>query len=342
MYNLTRYRHLKVQHVESFKKERTVKKEQYKNEIVVQHNDIIEAKYNITLQEKRLILLMSSHIKKDDKEFQIYTTTVNEICKFLQLNNKNIYKEIDDIVSKLFGRVLVVKNVAENSTTKISWLTYAKYWHGKGVVQLKFNEDLKPYMLQLKERFTMISLGDVLGLKSIYAIRLYELLKQYDSIGTRTILLSDLRECCGIIETHYKKFNDFKRDVLERAKREINSKTDILIDYEEIKTSRRVTSIRFNIKENPNYGKTHFEKAQSEKATILAKELRSTVAILEQLLEYGFNKQAAKRLVKNHEEANIINAIKAVEIYRSKHDVKNARALVETAIKEKWHPEKYV
>ena len=118
--------------------------------------------------------------------------------------------------------------------------------------------------------------------------------------------------------------------------------TDILIDYEEIKTSRRVTSIRFNIKENPNYGKTHFEKAQSEKATILAKELRSTVAILEQLLEYGFNKQAAKRLVKNHEEANIINAIKAVEIYRSKHDVKNARALVETAIKEKWHPEKYV
>ena len=167
-------------------------------------------------------------------------------------------------------------------------------------------------------------------------------MKQYASIGNRAVSLIDLREYFGISEAQYKKFNNFKKDVLERSKREINSKTDILIDYEEIKTSRRVTSIRFNIKENPNYGKTHFEKAQSEKATILAKELRSTTAILEQLLEYGFTKQAANRLLKNHEEANIINAIKAVEIYRAKHDVKNPRALVETAIKEKWHPEKYV
>ena len=327
--------------MENFKKQKTIEKERPKDELVVQHNDIIEAKYNITLQEKRLILLMSSCIKKDDKEFQIYTTSVKEICTFLQLNNKNIYKEIDDIVSKLFGRVLVVKNVAENSTTKISWLTYAKYWHGKGLVQLKFNEDLKPYMLQLKERFTMISLGDVLGLKSIYAIRLYELLKQYESIGLRIMLLSDLREYCGIVEVYYKKFNDFKRDVLERAKREINEKTDTFIDYEEIKTSRKVTSIRFSIKANSSYGKTHFEEAQSEKAAIISKELRSTSAIIEQLIEYGFTKQAANRLIKNHEEANIVNAIKAVEIYRSKHDVKNARALVETAIKEKWHPEKY-
>ena len=102
------------------------------------------------------------------------------------------------------------------------------------------------------------------------------------------------------------------------------------------KTSRKVTGLDWDIKK-----KSHFEKFQSEKATILEKELRSTAAILEQLLEYGFTKQAANRLVKNHDEANIVNAIKAVEVYMIKHAVKNPRALVETAIKEKWHPEKY-
>ena len=33
-----------------------------RNELVIQHNHLIEAKYSVSLQEKRLILLMSSRI----------------------------------------------------------------------------------------------------------------------------------------------------------------------------------------------------------------------------------------------------------------------------------------
>ena len=145
-----------------------------------------------------------------------------------------------------------------------------------------------------------------------------------------------MRNWCGLNKQEYGEYFYLKRYVINRAKTEINAKTDYEVDYKEIKESRKVVGLEWTIKH-----KTHFEKTQSEKATILAKELRSTTAILEQLLEYGFTKQAANRLLKNHEEANIINAIKAVEVYMIKHAVKNPRALVETAIKEKWHPEKY-
>ena len=156
-----------------------------------------------------------------------------------------------------------------------------------------------------------------MGFKSIYALRIFELLVQVEKIGYRKMSVSELREWCGIGKGEYEFYKDFKRDAVNRAKTEINAKTDYEVDYKEIKESRKVVSLEWTIKH-----KTHFEKAQSEKAIILAKELRSTAAILEQLLEYGFTKQAANRLVKNHEEANIINAIKAVETYRSKHDVK--------------------
>jgi plasmid replication initiation protein len=323
------------------KKKSIQSKEDQKNELIVHNNNLIEARYNLTLQEKRLILLMSSRIQKNDKEFQIYTFSVQELCMFLQINNKNIYKEIDTVVSKLFNRILIVKNPIENSTTKISWLTYAKYWHGKGIVHLKFNEDLKPYMLKLKERFTQINLGDVMGLKSVHAIRVYELLKQYETIGKREISLIDLREYCGITTDQYKKYCHIKEKILEISKREINEKTDILIDYEEIKTSRKITSIQFTIKPNLKYNQTEFERMQSQKADIIKKELRSELVFIERMSEYGFSKQAAKKLFKSHGEEVLENALKAVDLQVQKSNVKNPKAMLLTAIQEKWKPDVY-
>jgi plasmid replication initiation protein len=145
-----------------------------------------------------------------------------------------------------------------------------------------------------------------------------------------------MRAWCGIEKAEYTKYDHLKSRVFNRAKIEINAKTDYEVDYKEIKESRKVVGLEWTIK-----NKTHLEKSQSEKAAIIEKELRSTTAIIEQLLEYGFTKQASNRFIKNYEEGDIINAIKAVEIYMIKHAVKNPRALVETAIKEKWHPEKY-
>jgi rhamnogalacturonyl hydrolase YesR len=57
------------------------------------------------------------------------------------------------------------------------------------------------------------------------------------------------------------------------------------------------------------------------------------------LMEYGFSKGIAKRLLKTHEEDVIKNAIKAVNVQIERNHVKNAKAMLQTAIKEKWHPE---
>jgi len=328
--------------MEISKKQKTSKKEESRGELIVHHNHLIEAKYKLTLQEKRLMCWLASQVKQTDEDFKEHTLSIKDFSRLVDSSGNALHKTLESVTHKLMQKIITIRMLDEKGFTKAALLGGAKYYEGKGLIKLSFHPYLKPYMLQLKEQFTMISLADVMGLRSVHAIRIYELLKQYAPIGSRTISITDLRDCCGIAAAQYTKLSGLKRNVLERAKREINSKTDILIDYEEIKTSRKVTSVRFTIKVNPNYGETHFEQAQSEKATILAKELRSTAAILEQLLEYRFTKQAANRLIKNYEEGDIINAIKAVEVYRTKHDVKNPRALVETAIKEKWHPEKYV
>jgi len=305
--------------------------------VIVKSNDLIEARYRLSLQESHVVLWLLTQIRYDDEDFKLHSMKISEFSAMVGLRVDGQYDELQKITERLMKRVMKIREPNKHRLIQVSWLSAAIYEEGKGYVSLEFSPQLKPYLLQLKSHFTKINIADTMKFKSVYAMRIFELLLQYETIGKRVISVEYLRSYCGINEKEYKKYFDLKRYVLNRAKTEINAKTDYEVDYKEIKESRKITDLEWTIKH-----KTHFEKTQSEKATILAKELRSTAAILEQLLEYGFTKQAANRLVKNHEEAHIINAIKAVEVYRSKHDVKNARALVETAIKEKWHPEKYV
>ena len=308
------------------------------NQYIVKSNDLIEARYRLSLQETHVVLWLLTQIKPEDEDFKSHRLDISEFATMAGLKAQGQYGELQKITENLMRRVLKFRELENNNKTtlQVAWLSSAKYHHGRGYVSLCFDPKLKPYLLQLKSCFTKINITDLLGLESIYAVRIFELLSQYTKIEKRYTSISDIREWCGIEKNQYKNYFDLKRYALNRAKTEINAKTDYEVDYKEIKESRKVVGLEWTIKH-----KTHFEKTQSEKAAILEKELRSTAAILEQLLEYGFTKQAANRLLKNHEEANIVNAIKAVEIYMIKHAVKNPRALVETAIKEKWHPEKY-
>jgi plasmid replication initiation protein len=234
-------------------------------------------------------------------------------------------------------RVMQIYSPHEKKLIQMSWLSSAAYEDGKGYVSLRFDPALKPYLLQLKNQFTKIDVADTLKFKSIYAVRIFELLSQYTSIGKREISVEDLRSYCGIKEQEYALYSDLKRKVINRAKTEINAKTEYDIDYKELKYSRKISSIDWTIQK-----KTHFEKMQSGKALLLSTELQSKHALIEQMLEYGYTRQVANRILKNHEETDIANALKAVDIYRSRHDVKNPKALVYSAIKEQWHPDKFV
>ena len=111
---------------------------------------------------------------------------------------------------------------------------------------MPFDPFLRPYLLELKREFTSYKLENVVQLKSTYAIRIYELLKQYEKIQERTFLFKDLRKLLGA-EDIYPAYGNFKQRVLMPAQKELKAKTDISFKLEEIKSGRRVTKIKFII-----------------------------------------------------------------------------------------------
>lgn len=214
------------------------------NGLVVKHNDLIQARYNLSLNEQRIILYSVSKLDRDKKDFEVIRVKISELIDLLDTTEKR-YTEFKLIAENLISKTLIIKK--ENSELITSWLSSMEYLENEGIIELEFSKKLIPYLLQLKERFTRYELKNILNLKNKHSIRIYELMKQYENIGEREILLEELRKYLGIEENEYLRFGNFENRVLKTTKEEINKYTDINIDYEKIKTGRKITSILFTI-----------------------------------------------------------------------------------------------
>lgn len=263
-----------------------------KNSIVVKSNLLVEASYKLTAQEQRVILTLTSKIRPDDEDFKEYSISVKEFAQMIGVSLNGRYEDVKDITKKLIGRVFTIYE--PTGPLQLAWLSSAKYLEGEGTVSLRFDPGLKPYLLQLKDCFTKFSLTLALRLKSSFSIRIYELLKQYESIGVRTFLLSELKETLGISGDQYKLYGHFKAKVLQVAYEELAAKTDLAFDYEEIKVGRGVGKIRFIIK-------SQVVPLNSEHATSPDIPVNSEDIVLTQLIELlpkiFQEKQSIKKIV---------------------------------------------
>ena len=311
-----------------------IPKDYHKNVIAMQHNNLVQAKYSMTLQQKRIMIWLVSQIKPDDVDFKEHVLSVKDLIEICQLSGESAYKELRDITFSLIEkgiRILDITNPEENVEIQVSWLSSAKYYLGK--VKLTFSPELKPYLLQLKNQFTAVNTLDLMQFKSVHAIRIYELLKQYQDIGERTLSIDEIKECCGV-QDKLKQYGEFEKRLILIAQREINEKSDIHFDFERIKPSRKIVAIKFIISKN----KAYWLKNNPEKQV---REKLRTPPIVNTLKEFGLSRKIINQIIKEHTEQEIQDAVDAVDIQLSRGNVRNTKAMLMTAIREHWHPEIY-
>jgi plasmid replication initiation protein len=169
--------------------------------------------------------------------------------------------------------------------------------------------------------------------KSIHAIRIYELLKQYQDIGERTLTIDEIKECCGV-KDKLKQYIHFEQRLLLIAQREINEKSDIHIEFERIKPSRKIEGIKFIISKNKAYELRNNPVKETQ-------EVKRKTPIIDTLKEFGLSLRVINQILKENTEQTIQNAINAVDLQLSRGQVRNTKAMLMIAIKEQWHPEKY-
>lgn len=305
-----------------------------KNYLVTKSNYfIMNSSYDLSLEEQKIILTLASMVQPTDAEFKPYKFRIAEFMELVGVEDKSKYTEIPRMTKELMKKVFEIQE--EKKLIQTAWLSGVIYEKGTGLVELTFSPYLKPYMLQLKEKFTQYQLGNILNMKSKYSPRIYEILKcnEFKKQGYIEIDIDELRKLLKA-DNIYPLYADFKRKILIQTQKELQKISDISFKFEEIKTGRKVTSIKFIIKQN--------KKSNNEIA------VTSAVAKgKQQSIEDIANIQLVKSIINNINDAgaltifNIANGdIKKIKekyfIISKFKTINNLTGAMIQAIKEDW------
>ena len=214
-----------------------------KKKMAVQSNALINARYDMTAFQKKILLYIIAKIQPEDKDFQNYTINVKDFVDEADYKSKMLYDKLRKDTKALISKVYEIEE--PDGLLQVAILAKAKYIKNKGQIQVAFAPDLKPHLLQLKEQFTATPLRYVMGFKSAHSIRIYEMLQQFKSTGYFTTSISELKHRLSL-ENKYNTYTLFKRRVIEQAQKELEH-TDMAFSFKEIKKGRKVERLEFKV-----------------------------------------------------------------------------------------------
>lgn len=216
-------------------------------------NNLVASKFHLTREEQNLVLLVASQISKYDEDFKDYKVTVKDLENATGVKHNR--QRIKDMSLSIMSKPIVLPG----SKAVVNWFSCIEPIENETALQVRFDKKLKPFLLYL-EQYTKAELSHIFSFKNKYSSRLYLLLKSefgkqskhkrfvYVELGVEYLITQFVMP-----KSYGQRYSKFKEFLIDRALEEINEKTDLQIDYKELKIGRKITSIEFCIsKKHPS------------------------------------------------------------------------------------------
>ncbi len=224
--------------------------------VIKKSNQLIEARYKFDVWETRIFLSVLSNIKRDDEDFKVYRIWYREVIKSFGLRSGQSYAFLRDAARSLIRKVFNISNedngfqreTEYHIIRSINYLTEGEQGRSgtesQEYIDITIDPDMKPLLLQLKSNFTAYDLRNIVKLGA-YPVRVYELLKQYESIGERTLEFEEMKRMFELT-TEYPHFANFYQKIIQPAVEDINLHTDLSVsEIIKEKEGKRVVALRF-------------------------------------------------------------------------------------------------
>ena len=224
------------------------------NIVVCKSNKVIEAGYKLSLNEQRVILCCIAQVNSNKplSATERLEVTAQDFSARFQISKDKAYQTLKEVSEQLFERYMIIENPDPTDKSikylKTRWISVINYHEDLGKVSLIFSPPLIPHLSELKGQFTKYALEHIGGMKSIYGIRLYELLMQWKTTGKREIEIEWLKNQFEL-DKNYSAMCDFKKRVIDPAIKDINEHSNYQVSWEQRKTGRKVTHLIFTFSE---------------------------------------------------------------------------------------------
>lgn len=230
---------------------------------ITMSNALTRAGHGLSLSEKRLVMLAVSKLdsRHTPQLGELPTTklTAIEYAEQFGVDPRTAYEALQDASKALFERKITYFEPAHKRSGKplrptridMRWVGECHYNEGEGSVSLAWWPRLLPSLMGLKSQFTTYQLQQASALRSAYSWRLLELLTRFRSTGVAEYTVEDFATSMDATEKQRADFAAIRRKIIEPAVKELTEKDGWLIDWEPIKTGRKVTAVRFTFQRRP-------------------------------------------------------------------------------------------
>lgn len=247
-----------------------------KNRIVSKANAFIESSYTINLVAQRVIILAIIEAREQGSMSEvggIHRIKASDYEKHFDCDKTTAYRSLKSACESLYESEFIWTDQDAKGRDKVNksrFVQRASYSDGGGYVEVMFGNDVIPLITRLSEKYTEYELKQIKDLNSIYALRIFEILMQWFSLGkTPQITIENLRTRLGIEEHQYKTMGNFKNRVLDHAIKEINNNTNITASYEQHKEGRRIVGFTFKFKVKANTKKAIETEKDDDKPKVM-------------------------------------------------------------------------
>lgn len=276
---------------------------QTRDSILIKHNTLVSARYNLTPNECRAFTYLLYKIQRnreDNIREKSCIISQDEFKQIINDKNKSSINGITSILKSLKKNDIYLKEKKGDKNNYI-WSEYSF------ISGFEFDDELNNFKVVCAEKvydtlmnhdykndgfYTPINLIIWFQFKLNSTQRIYELLRLWSNTKkTVNYTIDELREFM-MLENKYSQYRDFKKRVILPAIKELKEVGQLDIEIKENRVNRQVTSIDFIVKDLDK--RIYFDK-QSETKT----ELNATENVIE--LE---PKELSKIEVKPKKETN--------------------------------------
>jgi hypothetical protein len=218
------------------------------NKIVLRkHRAIIQMTNVKAVQRKAYnVMLKQAYDHIEDDRFSISLAQLKSFAGIRDSSNKRVKESLIELMTTIVQMDII--NGSPDHWKAVPLLGEVEIVNG--TVYFDLPRTIRQ-AIQSPDRYAVIDLSVIKGLRSKYAIALYELAKDYQKKEIPKISIEDFRKLMGIEEGKYTNFADLKRYVINRAIEEIeqNDRIPFILEAEPIKGARRkIEAIKFHIK----------------------------------------------------------------------------------------------
>ena len=268
------------------------------NKKVIQSYTLTTSRYKFTAYEKRILYRIVEYAQDEIKGIMIrdnlhkiehslfgreITMPIVDILKDEQDENYTIAKKA---FSSLSDKFIIIDN--DDIWQKTHIISNPKIKKKTGMVTFSVFNEIWDGMLNFSKGYRKYELVTAMQFNSVYSMRFYELLS-----GQKRPLeftFEQLREML-CINDKYKLVGDFKRWVLDVAKKELDESSPYSFNYIEIKEGRKVVGFKFFPTFHPD--KQDPELYEREKRSKLTARAQISKEALD-YLRYSFEFKAAE------------------------------------------------